>query len=81
MRKVKIAYLHTGLSIPGISNEIGTTLNPTDPQSKIKGAQLFWETGDGLNVLIKGFEVFLPAPAVKSLVFYPEEKIQAPLLA
>lgn len=81
MRKVKIAYLHTGLSIPGISNEIGTTLNPTDPQSKIKGAQLFWETGDGLNVLIKGFEVFLPASAVKSLVFYPEEKIQAPRLA
>lgn len=80
MRKVKIAYLHTGLSIPGISNEIGTTLNPTDPQSKIKGALLSWD-GDGLNVLIKGYEVFLPAPAVKSLVFYPEEKIQAPRLA
>ena len=72
MRKVKIAYLHAGLSVPGISTDIGASLNPADPQSKIKGASLTW-SAEGLEFYFRGRTVLIPTPNVKSVEFFPEE--------
>lgn len=81
MRKVKVAFLHSGLSIPGVSNEIGVTLNPIDPQSKIKGAALWW-SDEGLEVHVndkfgKDRHVLVPATNVKSLEFFADDKFPA----
>lgn len=71
MRKVKAAYLHSTLSFPGISTDLGTSLNPYDIHSKIKGAELNW-AGDGLELKYKGKVGFIPFTNVKLVEFFPE---------
>lgn len=83
MRKVKMAFLHNNLQIPGISQDCGKALNPSDPQSKINArgarAELWWD-GEGLEVRVSGRSVLVPAANVASLEFEQAEGFASPTL-
>lgn len=71
MRKIKAVYLSSTLSWPGISTDLGAVLNPGDPHSKIKGADLKC-VDNGLEILFRDKLGFIPHTNIKLIEFYPE---------
>lgn len=69
MRKVKIAYLHNTLHVPGIG-ELGKNINTTDTQYRFRNAQLTWD-GAGLELTYNGRTVWVPATNVVYMEFEP----------